>query len=375
MTFFNFGCFKRRFKKPPGPEPESKYRQERRKRELPSYYQSKMDLKNGFSNNTDLKIIDEEEKREVVVKPNREEKRYFDFEYICQGFFAKVYKAKDINNKPVAVKRINIKNNPRFYEIAKRECSLLNSINSKHIIKLQDAFVNEPYLYMILPLYKMDLFEYLPKLIGKPNKIFKILLGIAKGLRDLHQLELMHGDIKPENIMLTDDNEPIIIDLGLSKSYKVYGINDHADRCKNLSGTLLYLPPEVIQFRSYTEKMDIWAFGVIMYMLMFNQEPFEIRKGETKEEIFNNIKYKEQFYPLRWRISEHTISRDLVGYVKIVELNKWLLMKDRNERPNINQVILELESINDHLRKTTCDKSCKLSHDLMVSHLNTFKTM
>ena len=170
--------------------------------------------------------MDKERLQRVVKKEEKKEedhirKRYHDFVYLCNGYFAKVYKAKDIDNNPVAIKRMNIKNNPRFYKIAKRECALLQHLNSPHIIKLKDAFVNEDYLYMILPLYKMDLFEYIPEVIGKPNKIFKILLGISKGLAYLHDIQLMHGDIKPENIMLTDKLEPIIIDLGLTKSYNV----------------------------------------------------------------------------------------------------------------------------------------------------------
>lgn len=355
-----FGCFKRQKTKEP---PDTEYMRERKNRDDRMMKKRKKD--------TDLYIRDKEEQ---TMKKYREEprinKRYHDFEYKCQGYFAKVYKAKDINNREVAIKRINIQKSKRFYDTAKQECYLLNAIDSPHIIKIIDAFKQDGYLYIILPLYKMDLFEYIPNLIGKPNKIFKILLGISKGLKDLHDINLMHGDVKPENVMLSDTLEPIIIDLGLARSYNIITIN----RDSNLSGTLTYLPPEVIEHRIYTEKMDIWALGVMMYMIMFNEEPFLMRDN-NKTELFHNIRYKEQFYPLKWKIGSEVIYREIDIYTKMVELNKWMLRKKYNDRPSIDQVLTSFKNIITDMDKSRTQMHLKISHDLMIDHLHTFKTM
>lgn len=344
-------CFKKqKIKRPPDEASKSKFKLEKEKIQLE--IQSEIIQKNK---------TEEEEK-----------KRFFDFKKIAEGYFAKVYKAKDINNKVVAIKKINISKNQRFYELAKKECHLLNTFNSPHIIKIYDAFVKENYLYIVLPFYKVDLFAYIPKVIGKPKKIFQILLGISKGLEYLHNMGIMHGDIKPENIMLNDKQEPILIDFGLSRNFNVISIIKE----RNCSGTLIFLSPEIIDNSLYTEKADIWALGVIMYMMLFNRAPFNNRPNMEKKEIFQNIKYMEQFYPVQWEINGELIMRDYELYNKsIVRLNKGMLRKTHEDRPNIEDIKDNLDMIIIEIEKSRTHSSLKKTHDLMVDHLCKWKTM
>lgn len=322
----------------------------------------------------DKSHLNKKEKEIKKINKINKNQSYHDFKYLCQGYFAKVYKAKDVNNKEVAVKKINIKEK-KFLRIAKRECEILNFVNSPHIIKIYDSFIIKDNLFIILPLYKIDLFDSIPKLIGKPNKIFKILLGIAKGLSDLHIINLMHGDVKPENIMLTDNDDPIIIDLGLVKNYEIMTKNKMTD----LSGTITYLPPEVLEHRIYTEKMDIWALGIIMYIMMFNIEPFNTRKNLSKNELFQNIKYKEEFYPSSWIIEKNLVLRNDRLYNKMVKLNKSLLAKNYKERPTIYSVISCLERIV-HCLEISQSSLCltasrEKTHELVIDHLERFRTL
>lgn len=319
--------------------------------------------------------LDKEERLREVKRQNmdkekskREMVRYFNLELLTRGYFAKVYKAKDINNQNVAIKRINIKNN-RFYNAAKNEINALSVLNSKYVVKLRDTFRIGHYIYIVLPYYSSDLFNYIPKLIGKPNKIFKILLGISNGLFEIHSKNFLHGDIKPENIMLTSSGEPIIIDLGLVKPTNVITINN---KDTYISGTLTYLPPEIIKNLLYTNKMDIWALGVLMYIMMFNREPFNDYNIE-KEELFDNIKYKQQYYPINWKIDNRYIMMyDVDLYNDVVDLNKIMLRKNYLDRPDIQYVIKRIENIIERMEFSKTNMSLKRSHDLIINHLTKF---
>lgn len=295
----------------------------------------------------------------IIVEP--ETFNYYTIEeYISCGSYSKVFKGKTHNNNIVAFKKIK----KNHFSVIKQECDLLTKINSEHIIKIFDIYEKGKYYYLVLPYYKQDLFTYLPKLIGKPINILKMLLGIAKGLFDMHNLGYMHGDIKPENIMVTEDNKPILIDLGLSRKIK-NAVN------YNITGTLTYLPPEVLTELYYTEKMDIWALGIIMFICMFNKEPFCNQKMSRKE-IEKNIINKNQVYPSRWIVNNKLIYNNEEIYNKMVKLNKKMLIKENKKRCSIEIIISELEEIIKIYKK---HYKSELTHNLMIIHLLKWRTM
>ena len=97
--------------------------------------------------------------------------KYVDFKYICSGYFAKVYTAKDRYNNIVAIKKIHC-NTRHINMVARREIEMLLSIKSSHIIKIKDVVISRDNMYIVLPYYEVDLFTYIPKVLGRPNKIF-----------------------------------------------------------------------------------------------------------------------------------------------------------------------------------------------------------
>ena len=94
---------------------------------------------------------------------------------------------------------------------------------------------------------------------------------IAEGLKHLHEIGIVHRDIKPENILLSDvteDCRPIIGDLGCSKVLR------EGETCKTFCGTKSYLAPEVLRGEPYSSPVDIWSFGVMMYLMITGSMPF-----------------------------------------------------------------------------------------------------
>lgn len=103
-----------------------------------------------------------------------------------------------------------------------------------------------------------------------------LLTNILMGLKDCHESGVIHRDIKPQNIIVDVHTYQMkLIDFGLSlqaeKGSKV---------CRNKCGTVGYMAPEVFQ-RSYSEKSDIFSFGIIAHLLLMGSNPL---KGKSYEE-------------------------------------------------------------------------------------------
>lgn len=308
----------------------------------------------------------EEDRRQLSI---REENRlksgdiiksYTEVKYISNGQYAKVYKAKDMYNNWVALKRIH----KDFEKMVKRECNMLYHINSGYVIKLLDVFRRGDYYYMVLPYYKTDLFdEICNKRMRSYTTIIKILLGVGKGIQDLHKMGYIHGDIKLENIMLDSCYKPIIIDLGLAK--KIENIEMYRNR---ISGTPMYIAPEVIDYRVYSEKVDVWSLGVVMYVLMFGYDPFNYMNDHSRSsEMFKNIKLMNQKYPI-----ESEFCKSHIIYQKMVNLNKRMLDKNYKKRILLNEVMDILQDIR---KEIGVEKSKIIIQRDQTNHLKRFKTI
>jgi len=97
-----------------------------------------------------------------------------------------------------------------------------------------------------------------------------ILNQLASAINHCHSKNIIHCDIKPENIMIDENNNVTLIDFGLSKIYSKKLLEFSC-------GTPAYMAPECLM-KKYTDKCDVWSFGIILYILMTGRLPFE---GDT----------------------------------------------------------------------------------------------
>ena len=186
---------------------------------------------------------------------------------IGRGAFGSVYKIQDKNdNKVYALKEIILNKNENLDEI-KNEAHLLEKIDNENVIKYINSFFYDDSFYLIMEFCSnLDLRSFINE-HKKDNKLIsetiirKIISGLCHGIKAIHNNNMIHRDLKPENIFISDNYEIKIGDFGLSK------ILNETNYAQTKVGTLVYTAPEIYNGEKYTNKVDIWALGCIIYEL------------------------------------------------------------------------------------------------------------
>ena len=97
-----------------------------------------------------------------------------------------------------------------------------------------------------------------------------ILAGIARGMKYLHDRSIIHTDLKPENVLISDNYEPIITDFGCSKEFEFGKSNQQSQ----FWGTPFYMAPEILKEEEYDRKADVYSFSILMYEVVTGKDPF-----------------------------------------------------------------------------------------------------
>lgn len=263
--------------------------------------------KNSFLEIENMRIIESDLVKEKDVNPN------FFYEKLAElgeGAFGQVLKVR--NKQTGAVRAMKIIKKNDLDEINENnlsdksddtnfeeEARLLKNLSHPNIIKIYEVYNYNNAIYLVEEFIRGgDLFSKIEKMTSLSEKITLIIMKqIFSAVNYLHFNNIIHGDLKLENIMveslikrratlvLSDDKSAYdfdikIIDFGCSTMIS------KGKTLKKLIGTIYYLAPEVIN-GSYNNKCDIWSCGVIMYTLLTGKFPFT---ANTNEEIFECIK-------------------------------------------------------------------------------------
>ena len=235
-------------------------------------------------------------------------------EIVGNGKFSTVYRAIDrINGKVVAIKTID-KRILKFDELdlLKTEIDILKICQHPYVITLYEVIETYNRIDIVLEYCKIsNLYEYLY------NKHFELteleiatyIHKISKAVYSMHNLGIIHRDLKLSNIALTSEKEDIrILDFGLSK------ILGPGETCSEGYGTPGYAAPEVIQEENYGFKIDIWSIGAITYYMCTSNLPFDyITKGlKTKNIIMNTLHDEIKFKEDCWK----KYSKEVVQFIK-----------------------------------------------------------
>lgn len=152
------------------------------------------------------------------------------------------------------------------------EISLLTTLKHPNIVQVIDIFENEDYFQMVMEKHGsgMDLFEFVDRSpnLDEPLASY-IFRQVTSALVYLHSLNILHRDIKDENIIMDHHFHIKLIDFG-SAAFMQEG-----HYFSTFCGTMEYCSPEVLQGNKYAgPELEMWALGVTLYTLIFGENPF-----------------------------------------------------------------------------------------------------
>ena len=208
----------------------------------------------------------------------------------------------------------------------------------------------------ITPYYVMDYFskgnlyyyiENVGKDIGFPEKYARVIFKkILEGIKFCHERKICHLDLKPENIALDENFEPIILDFGLSDIFK--DEKDNINELKRTKGTKKYAPPEVWENRSFNGvKSDIFSLGVFLFKLVTNKYCFKECSSEEDKYYSKLCKEKNILngpYTEYWNEINKEIKVQLSENFK--RLYILMVAKEPGDRPKDIDAILNSDWMN-----------------------------
>lgn len=201
--------------------------------------------------------------------------RYRILEKIGSGGMADVYLAEDVLlNRKVAVKVMheNLASDEIFVRRFKREAQAAARLNHPNIVSVYDWGSEDSTYFIVMEYITGKTLKALIKEKGLLPVDFglEVATQIASALSFAHRHEVIHRDIKPHNIIITEDGLVKVTDFGIARA-KSSSVTDTG----TIMGSVHYLSPEQAQGLPATELSDIYSFGVLMYEMFTGSLPFE----------------------------------------------------------------------------------------------------
>ncbi len=206
--------------------------------------------------------------------------RYEVRQKIGVGGMADVYQGKDtLLGRPVAIKILhqNFGSDQDFVARFKREAQAAGKLNHPNVVSMYDVGYDQGYHYIIMEYVAgCTLKEYIQHHARvSVQEAVKITIAIAEGLEHAHAMGIVHCDVKPHNILITDTGRIKVTDFGIARA-----INSAATMMytNSVMGSAHYISPEQASGKSINVSTDIYSLGVVLYELLTGEVPF---RGET----------------------------------------------------------------------------------------------
>ncbi|XP_071830684.1 serine/threonine-protein kinase 33-like [Apostichopus japonicus] len=205
--------------------------------------------------------------------------------------------------------------------LLEREVAILKKVNHPNIIHLEEVFETSKRMYLVMELCSQgELNSLYKEKEALPEEEAKaVIKRLAKAVSYLHKNDIVHRDIKLENILLsTNPSNPEdklnikLTDFGLSV---VKGGVGSDSMIQSMCGTPMYMAPEVIDNQGYSQQCDVWSIGVLAYMLIGGNPPFS---GRDEDSLYENIRKGElDFTTNIWKEVSTEAKNAIQGLLKV----------------------------------------------------------
>lgn len=206
--------------------------------------------------------------------------RYKLLEVVGNGGMSVVYKAEDLKTNSLVAIKILKEEYLEDEDVIKRfhmESEAIGKLDNEHVVKVLDVGVEENDNFIVMELLKPDTLQD----IIKKNKrffdnaeIIDMALQILRGIQAAHQNEIIHRDIKPQNILIDENGVLKVSDFGIAR----VATRNTLKNTKDAMGSVHYASPEQSRGSFVDKRSDIYSFGILLYELATNRLPFQ---GDT----------------------------------------------------------------------------------------------
>jgi len=253
-----------------------------------------------------------------------------DFQIISklgEGAYSTVFKVKrNIDQKIYALKKVKLLNlSEKEKENSLNEVRILASVKSNFVVSYKEAFFDEKDNTLCIVMEFADRGDLYQKIVQhkksakffEESDVWRIFIQLVKGLKALHDLKILHRDMKSANVFLFSNGSAKLGDLNVSKvARRGLGYTQ--------TGTPYYASPEVWKDKPYDNKSDVWSLGCVLYEMITLRPPF---RAQDMEGLFNKV-CKGQYSRIPERFSD-----DLFQVVQ------FLLQVNSSNRPSCEQIL------------------------------------
>ena len=269
---------------------------------------------------------------------------------VGEGAYGIVYKCKNKETgKYVAIKRFKEVDDDLVKKTMKRELKMLQKLHHPNVVDFQEAYKRKGNLYLVFEFVEKNLLELLqehPQGLD-PNLIRHLIYQLCKAIKYMHEQNIIHRDVKPENLLITDNMELKLCDFGFARLIS----GSCKEKLTDYVATRWYRAPELLLTQGeYGKEVDYWAIGCIMGELVDGNPLFpgenEIDQIYCIQKVLGNLteEQMDMFYNnplfngknLLNVTKPETLQRRYMGKLNKVDISfmKGLLELDPKKRLN-----------------------------------------
>ncbi|KAK1575733.1 hypothetical protein Q3G72_007889 [Acer saccharum] len=313
---------------------------------------------------------------------------------IARGAESVVYEAI-LDGRKVAVKKPVLSTSHDLDKLH-QQLQLLCELDHPGLAKLLAAHAKPPNYMFFFEFYeslnlaeKLHVEEWSPSI----NQVLMIAVHLAKALQYLHNLGIVHRDVKPANVLLDSNLYPHLADFGLAEykknlkevsfqNWKSSGKPTGGFHKMNMVGTLIYMAPEILKKEIQTEKSDVYSFGITVNELLTGVVPYTDLRAEAQAHTVLEMNYTEQ--QLTAAVVSDGLRPALAGLESGVPASVLSLIQrcwDANpqNRPSFSDIVSELDLLLENRKSVKEEdllpgKASSLQDDNIMNRVNSVQS-